>query len=85
MDISSHGGQVEEIITLYYDNDSMTRDGMNLERMYDKIINLRHTHAKETLEQYNILAGQRKRPIITGTNKTNNANIKREESCDPFQ
>ena len=47
---SSKGGQVEEIITIYYNNETISQDTMALTGLRDKIINLKHNHAKETIE-----------------------------------
>lgn len=36
---SSPGGQAEEIITLYYDNESLSKDTAKLKRLYNKVTN----------------------------------------------
>ena len=64
----------------------MVQNMIKLENMYDKITSLKHKHAKGTVEQYHVLVGQSRRPIIS-TNTTHNTNIKIKEegsSSDPF-
>lgn len=84
---TSKGGAIEEIITIYYDNETISRDTVELEKMRDRINRLQHTHAKQTIEHYHAMTGQRKRPVIGTVSGTNNTNItiKEEGSSDPFK
>ena len=81
---SGKGGQVEEIITLYYSHEAITADSTAFQGMYDRIINLKHAHAKTTIEQYQEMIGPKKRPIVTNTIRDIKI-IKEEGSSDPFK
>ncbi|KAK4349441.1 hypothetical protein RND71_032196 [Anisodus tanguticus] len=83
---SSKGGDVEEIMTLYYDNDIEVKETTELTLLLDKITNLKHTHAEETIRHYKSMTEQRKRPVIrTKTASSSTVSIKKEQSPDPFE
>lgn len=84
---TSKGGAVEEIITIYYDNETISRDTMELERLRDRIVRLQHTHAKQTIKHFHVISGQKKRHVLSTVSSINNTNvtIKEEGSPDPFK
>ncbi|KAJ8563438.1 hypothetical protein K7X08_031890 [Anisodus acutangulus] len=83
---TSKGGDVEEIMTLYYGNDIEVKETTELTLLLDKITNLKHTHAEETICQFKIMAEQKKRPMIkTETLSSAKVSIKKEQSPDPFE
>lgn len=84
---TSKGGPVEELITIYYDNETISKDTMELERLRDRIIRLQHSHARQTIEHFHVISGQRKRPVLNTVSNNDNTNviIKEEGSSDPFQ
>lgn len=59
------GGETEEIITLHYNTQYSTSDITTLQEMYERIINLKHTHDKKTIEEYNSLTKEKQIIIST--------------------
>lgn len=51
----SQGWHVEEITSIYYDNETMLKNTVECEIMLNKFINLKHTYTKEIIEQYHVL------------------------------
>jgi len=78
---TSKGGLAEEILTIYYNNDIISRDTTALNEMHARLSDLKHNHAQKTKEIYqNLLSGQRRRPVATLKNIAT-----KEEGCsDPF-
>lgn len=60
------GGDVEDIITLYYNNDVLSTDVTNLSIMHSNIAGLKHKHATRTMElAKQMIAVQRNKSVIS--------------------
>ncbi|KAK4364272.1 hypothetical protein RND71_015630 [Anisodus tanguticus] len=76
---NTKGGETEELITLYYNNDVLSQDTILLTNMHDRIIKMEHKHSSETVEQYKLLIGQRKRHVMSVKYDTTHTTMKKED------
>ncbi|KAL1831560.1 hypothetical protein ACET3Z_001211 [Daucus carota] len=67
---SRMGGDVEEILTLYYNNDVLKTDTTELTAMYKRIIEGKYNHSMKTRELYKEMTpGQRRKTIENGVSE----------------
>ena len=74
------GGDVEEILTLYYNNDVLKTNTMELTTMYKRVTKGKYNHSMETMELYKeMTSGQRRKTLVTLQSPA------KEEGCsNPF-
>lgn len=77
----SKGGEVEEIVTIFFEREGLYQETSTLEGFLDRIKNLGHKHAKDTLEYYykELKSKQVQVNFVTGKQQSRNV-----ESTDPF-
>ena len=76
------GEDVEDILTLYYNNVVLTTDTTKLTKMHTKVSDVRYNHSQRTMELYKkMITSQRKKTIVTLK-----APIRKEKGCcNPFE
>ena len=81
---SRMGGDVEEILTLYYNNDVLKTDTSDLVAMHDRITGGIYKHAPKTKEIFkDIITGQRRKTIVVL--KPSAKEVKGEDCSNPFE
>ena len=81
---SSMRGDVEEILTLYYNNDILKTDTSNLVAMHNRITGGNYNHAPKTKELFkDIITGQRRKTMVVL--KPTAREAKEEECSNPFE
>ena len=75
------GGDVEEILTLYYNNDVLKTDTTELTAMYKRVTEGKYNHSMKTRELYKEMTpGQRRKTVVTLQSPS------KEEGCsNPFE
>ncbi|KAL1820219.1 hypothetical protein ACET3Z_015088 [Daucus carota] len=75
------GGDVEEILTLYYNNDVLKTDTTELTAMYKRVTEGKYNHSMKTRELYKeMTSGQRRKTVVTLQSPS------KEEGCsNPFE